>query len=172
MVTDRESTCPLRVIQTLARPPSDATMGGKSKKPATPTKSDEEKAAEKAAKARAKAATDMLKAAKEGDRAKVEKALTSGVDINHTNERGQTAAHMAAAFGHRKLLRILYAKGADFSLQTNDHNKFTPLTAALFIGEQAAATLIEALIAGKDVDVKGESDDCIGTSGHRQVIRC
>ena len=132
-------------------------MGGKSKKPATPTKSDEEKAAEKAAKSRAKAAADMLKAAKEGDRAKVEKGLAAGVDINHTNERGQTAAHYAAAFGHRKLLRILHAKGADFTLQTNDHNKFTPLTAALFIGEQASATLIEALIAGKDV--KGESDD-------------
>ena len=104
--------------------------GSKAKKPSTSAKSDDDKAAEKAAKAKVKAAADLLKAAKQGEVSKVEAALGLGVDINHTNEKGQTAAHYAAAYGHRKLLRILHAKGADFTLETIDHNRFTPLTAA------------------------------------------
>jgi ankyrin repeat protein len=92
-----------------------------------PVKTAEEKAAEKAAKAAEKQRADYLKAAKQGETRKVEAALEAGVDINHQNEKGQTAAHYAAAFGHRKLLQFLHAKGADFSLQTYDHHKFTPL---------------------------------------------
>lgn len=131
-------------------------MGGKSKAQAA----TKDKAAEKEAKARAKLLTDFLKFAKAGDRAKVESAIAAGVDVNHANEKGQTAAHYAAAFGHLRLLRLLHDKGADFSLQTSDHNRLTPLAAARFIGEEQAAKLIEALIAGTAVDVDdGGSDD-------------
>ena len=84
-------------------------MGGKSKAQAA----TKDKAAEKEAKARAKLLTDFLKFAKAGDRAKVESAIAAGVDVNHANEKGQTAAHYAAAFGHLRLLRLLHDKGAE-----------------------------------------------------------
>ena len=135
-------------------------MGGKTKPAPTAKKTDEEKAAEKAAKALSKAQADFLKAAKQGDRAKVVAAISSGiVDINYANERGQTAAHYAAAFGHRKLLQYLHANGADFTLQTSDNHRFTPLAAANFVGETAAAALIEALQSGAAIDIGDASDD-------------
>ena len=61
-----------------------------------PVKTAEEKAAEKAAKAAEKQRADYLKAAKQGETRKVEAALEAGVDINHQNEKGQTAAHCAS----------------------------------------------------------------------------
>ena len=135
-------------------------MGGssKSKAPAG-KKTDEEKAAEKLQKAVEKAKVDLLKATKNGEAAKVEAALTLGVDINHTNERGQTAAHLAAAFGQRKILKLLHTRGADFSCETNDQHKFTPLTAARFVGEEETAKFIEALLDGTAVDIGDDSDD-------------
>jgi hypothetical protein len=133
-------------------------MGGKSKAAAAPPKTDEEKAAEKAEKKKEKASADLLKAAKAGERSKVESSLELGANINHTNEKGQTAAHIAAAYGETKIVRLLYQKGADFSLQTTDKNKFTPLTAARFIGEEATAKLIEALLEGRADEIADESD--------------
>ena len=130
-----------------------------SPKAKAPSKSAEEKAAEKATKAREKQITDYLKAAKQGDLGKIETALASGVDIDHQNEKGQTAAHYAAAFGHRKLLQCLHAKGANFGLQTFDDHKFTPLSAAQFVGESDTAKLIEELLAGKVMDAIQDSDD-------------
>ena len=85
--------------------------------------------------------------------------MDAGVHVDHTNDKGQTAAHYAAAFGHRKLLQFLHARGADFSLKTTDHNKFTPLTAAQSIGEVEAAELIEKLLAGTAVDPIDDEDD-------------
>ena len=98
------------VVAGAPKPPT----GGKKpptggKKPAQKKKSDEDKAAEK----QAKAAADLLKAAKAGDCAKVQVALAVGVDINHRNEKGQTAAHYAAAYGHKKVLLLAHANGAD-----------------------------------------------------------
>ena len=124
-----------------------------------PKKSDDEKAAEKAAKAHAKALADFLKAAKAGDCGAIASALAAGVPVDHANERGQTAAHYAAAFGHRKLIKLLHASGADFSLRTLDHNRFTPRGAAEYIGEAAAAQLIDALLAGTAVDMSADDSD-------------
>ena len=122
-------------------------------------KSDEEKAAEKAAKSQAKLLTDFLKAAKAGDCGAIASAVAAGVPIDHANERGQTAAHYAAAFGHRKLIKFLHANGADFSLRTLDHNRFTPKGAAEYIGEPAAANLIDALLSGAAVDQSADESD-------------
>ena len=132
-------------------------MPPKSKAPAK--KSDDEKAAEKAAKAKEKALADFLKAAKNGDLAKVEKAVAAGMHVDEVNEKGQAAAHYAAAFGSRKVLRFLYSKGADFALQTTDKNKHTPLSAARAVGETEAAKFIEALLSGTGGDVADEDSD-------------
>jgi hypothetical protein len=124
--------------------------------------SPEEKAAKEAAKAAekaAKACTDLLKACKDDNLPKAEKALRDGADINFANERGQTAAHIAAAYGALKIIRLCHASGADFSLETSDKNKFTPIAAARHIGEEDSALLIEALLAGKSGDDIGLGKD-------------
>ena len=143
-------------------------MGGK--KNAPPKKTEEEKAEEK----RLKVCTNMLKAAKENELAKVQKAVESeGADINFANEvrakhhpgfrmanthapavpclvdrsqQGQTCAHVAAAFGALDVLRYLYKNGALFDVQNS--KKQTPLDAARFIGEEDSVLLIEALMDG------------------------
>lgn len=130
---------------------------GKSKAATAPRKTDEDKAAEKAAKAREKALAEFVKNAKAGERSKVEAAVAAGIDINHANEKGQTAAHMAAAFGHRKLLQFLHRNGADFTLV--DLRNLTPVAVARFVGETEAAQLMEALLEGKEVEVADESDE-------------
>ena len=133
-------------------------MGGKSKGPSEAEKAA--KAAEKAAKAAEKAAKAFFKAAKEGDRSKVEAPILAGtVDVNYMNEKGQTAAHMAAAFGHKKLLQFLHKHGARFDLETNDHHKFTPLRAAEFVGEKETAKFIEELLAGTAAEMGDEDSD-------------
>ena len=76
-----------------------------------PKKSDEEKAAEKVAKANA----SMLKAIKNDEVAKVEDAIAKGADINFITEKGdQSMAHVAAAFGALDVIRYLHKNGADF----------------------------------------------------------
>lgn len=149
-------------------------MGGKSKAPAKKDPAAEaEKVAAKAAKAREKALADFIKAAKQGDRSKVEGPIIAGtIDINYANEKGQTAAHMAAAFGHKKILQFLHGRGARFDLETNDQHKFTPLTAARFVGETEAAEYIEALLDGTALDAKDsdeESNDDEDECGASQI---
>ena len=172
-----------------------------------PKKSDEEKAAEKVAKANA----SMLKAIKNDEVAKVEDANAKGADINFITEKGdQSMAHVAAAFGALDVIRYLHKNGADFTrinavrapsplvlrvplwwcgggflvgmppretcqniLELAEHAsclsrslalsrslvqaKKTPLESAVQIGEENAAKLIEALLAGKSGDDIGKS---------------
>lgn len=77
-----------------------------------PKKSDEEKAAEKVAKANA----SLLKACKNDEVSKVEEAIAKGADINFITEKGdQSMAHVAAAFGALDVIRYLHKNGADFT---------------------------------------------------------
>ena len=125
------------------------------KKP-PPKKSDEEKAAEKLAKLH----VSMLKAVKNDEKLKVEECIDQGADVNFANERGQTAGHVAAAFGALETLRYLYSKGADFTLQ--DEKKMVPKDVAIKIGETDAAALIDALLAGlsgEDIGLGKDLDD-------------
>jgi ankyrin repeat protein len=43
--------------------------------------------------------------------------LVGRCDVNHRNDQGQTAAMMAALFGHADMIRFLAHRGADLSLQ-------------------------------------------------------
>jgi len=125
------------------------------KKP-PPKKSDEEKAAEKLAKLH----TSMLKAVKNDEKIKVEECIDKGANVNFANERGQTAGHMAAAFGALDTLRYLYSKGADFTLQ--DEKNMVPKDVAIKIGETDAAALIDALragLSGEDIGLGKDLDD-------------
>ena len=126
-------------------------MGGK--KAAPPKKSDEEKAAEK----KLKACESLLKAVKDDEMKKVEDAVAKGADINWQNDKGHTAAHVAAAFGALNALRYLHKNGADF--EVINAKKMTPLMAAKHIGEDDAVLLIEALLAGRSGDDIGKGND-------------
>jgi len=130
-------------------------MGG-SKKPVTPRKTDEEKAAEK----KLKACEALFKAAKDDEVKKCEDAIGKGADIFWQNAKGHTAVHVAAAFGALNVLRLLHKLGADF--EVINEAKMTPIMAARHIGEDNAAKLIEALLAGlsgDDIGKEAESDD-------------
>ena len=50
--------------------------------------------------------------------------IKKGTDVNVANNIGQTAGHMAAAFGHSQILRLLIARGADFNAIVINHVKF------------------------------------------------
>jgi len=127
-------------------------MGGKK---APPKKTDAEKEAEKIAKASA----SLLKAAKNDEKNKCEEAITKGADKDFANENGQTAAHIAAAFGALSVIRYMHSLGADFTLKTNPPKKLTPLAVAQAIGEDDAAELISALLEGRPADHIGLAAD-------------
>ena len=96
----------------------------------------------------------LLKACKDDEVKKAEEAVAKGAELNWKNEKGHTAAHVAAAFGALNCLVYLHKQGADLTLK-NDKRQ-TPLAAAQHIGEDEAAALIEALLAGKsEAEIKG-----------------
>jgi len=67
--------------------------------------------------------------------------------VDHFNDKGNTAAHIAAGFGSLKSLGYLYKQGAN--LAAKNLKKQKPIDLARDIGEDGAVKLIEALIAGK-----------------------
>ena len=97
----------------------------------------------------------MISAAKNDEWSKIQKALTQGADVNGSNQHGNTVAHTAAAFGALACIRGLHSVGANFAA-TNGKGQ-TPLDAANLIGEEDAAALITALLAGKSGDGIGDS---------------
>ena len=98
-------------------------------------------------KARVKFGERLLKACKDDEVKRCAEAVSKGADVNWQNEKGQSAAHVAAAFGALNVLVFLHEHGADFEL-IND-KQLTPQDVAEKIGEDDAATLIEALAADR-----------------------
>ena len=123
------------------------------KKAAAPKLSEEEKAAQK----KLKECEKMIKHCKDDEVKKVEEAVSKGADVNWQNERGHTAAHVAAAFGALNVLRYLHSQGAD--LEMINEKKMTPLMAAKHIGEEDAALLIEAFLRGESGENIGKADE-------------
>ena len=74
----------------------------------------------------------MMIAAIRGHYPCVQALISNGVDINTTDKRGQTAAHMAATHGHSHTLQAILRGGADISIQ--DSNGWTPVHAAAYHG--------------------------------------
>lgn len=90
------------------------------KKP-PPKKSDEEKEAEKVAKAN----QSLFKACKDDELKKVEEAVAKGADINWQNDKGHTAVHMCAAYGALNVIRYLHKQGADLEIKNEVHGPRT-----------------------------------------------
>ncbi len=61
---------------------------------------------------------DLIEAAKNGDRAKLEELLEGGADASLRNERGETALMWAALRGDRDMVRKLLKAGAQLDART------------------------------------------------------
>jgi len=98
----------------------------------------------------ARADTPLIDAALAGDRAAVERLLTSGADVNAANEYGATALYAASAGGHTAIVRLLLDAKADpdAALLSGE----TPLMAAVDDGHADAARLL--VERGADVNRK------------------
>ena len=122
-------------------------MGGKK----APKKTDEEKAAE----AKAKADIALVRACKNDELKSAETAVGKGADVNQSDDN--SPMHVAAMYGSLKVIVYLHACGAALDVQNG--KKRTPLETAKHVGEDDAATVLEALAAGKSVDLSKLGDD-------------
>lgn len=88
-------------------------------------------------------AAAWVRAAGEGDAARVESLLAAGADPNAALESGETALLRAASKGRLEVVRLLLGAGADPNAEREDG--FTPLSVAVFFGH---AEVVRALLDG------------------------
>ncbi|MHA2789540.1 ankyrin repeat domain-containing protein [Corynebacterium sp. S7] len=90
-------------------------------------------------------ATKLFNFARNGDLTLAE-YIDQGVDVNMTNQDGNTFVMLAAYSGHGELVDALIARGADVNKQNDRHQ--TPLAGVIFKKEDQ---IIDALLeAGAD----------------------
>mgnify|MGYP006201960391 CR=1 FL=1 len=84
---------------------------------------------------------ELWNAARDGDAARVTKALDAGADVNAGNRYKATALFFAADKGHTNVIKLLLDRGADVNAQDTFY-KFRPLGLALMNGHLDAALLL------------------------------
>ena len=84
---------------------------------------------------------ELWSAARDGDVARVAKALDQGADVNAGNRYKATALFFAADKGHVGVLTLLLDRGADINAQDTFY-RFRPIGMALSNGHTAAAVLL------------------------------
>ena len=85
---------------------------------------------------------DLLGAAREGDRDRVEELLgTEGNDVDDTDKEGATAIILAAIGGHLAVVKLLIHLGADMN-QQDRVSGWTALMQATFYGHQEVVTAL------------------------------
>ncbi len=60
---------------------------------------------------------DLMKAAMKGDMAKVEAAVSSGADVNFSNNKQMTPLLNASHMGHEAVIKYLVENGADVNVK-------------------------------------------------------
>jgi hypothetical protein len=84
----------------------------------------------------------LVRAAGEGDVARVRLLLAEGADANAAAECGETALMRAAAKGHLEVVEVLLDAGGD--VHAKSENGFTPLFMAVFFGHVGVARALLA----------------------------
>ena len=98
------------------------------------------------------ASLSLFEACAAGEFDRVERFIDSGADLNAFSDDGWTPLHLAAFFGHPKVVELLLARGADVAAQSKNANANTPLHAALAANHKFVAGLL--IGAGADVNAR------------------
>jgi ankyrin repeat protein len=89
------------------------------------------------------AALSLFEAAAAGEIERVERLFgESPAAVNGYSPDGWTPLHLAAFFGHAKIVELLLAHGADVAARSHNPNANTPLHAALAANQKMAAGLL------------------------------
>jgi ankyrin repeat protein len=91
----------------------------------------------------------LFEACAAGEYDRAERLVESGADVNAFSQDGWTPLHLAAFFGHPKLVELLLGRSADVAARSRNANGNTPLHAAL----AANRTLVVGLLVGAGADV-------------------
>ncbi|MFZ2149018.1 MAG: ankyrin repeat domain-containing protein [Sedimentisphaerales bacterium] len=95
-------------------------------------------------------ASSLQSAAFFGDLARVKAFLDAGFDVNQKNALGVTALYSAASGGHKEVVELLLAEGADINEKTAAYTDVTTLHAAAREGHKEIVEVL--LAAGADVN--------------------
>lgn len=99
-----------------------------------------------------------FRAARENDIKTIEEiAKTKKVDLDIKNESGETALHIAAAWGHNKVIDALYMLGANID-KRNSQMK-SPQDVAQSNGHLKTAYLLQQLELESDINANIETED-------------
>lgn len=97
----------------------------------------------------------FISAAKAGDIEKVKTLLKDGININSTNNYGETALIVAAQNGHTEIVKLLIEKGANTNILGNSFT--TALMSASMNGHTEIVKLL--ISAGANVNLKDSEGD-------------
>jgi ankyrin repeat protein len=115
-----------------------------------------------------KNAKDLHEAVKNGDITKVEQILSLGkenIDIDLTNEYGETALHLAAGIGNEKIVKLLIDNGADINLNLC---KQAPLHRAITCSNEAVVKVL--LDEGAEANLYPKQDTLIAWHRYCQCL--
>lgn len=90
---------------------------------------------------------ELIKAAENGEIAKIEKLHAEGVNLNITDQHGRTALMLAAKKGHLEIVKFLVNNGADVNLQSQ--GGWTALSYASNGGHIRVAEFLENITISK-----------------------
>src|SRR2546428_6729151 len=89
------------------------------------------------------AALSLFEAAAAGEIERVERLVAeSPASVNGYSADGWTPLHLAAFFGHAKIVELLLAHAADVTARSKNPNANTPLHASLAANQKMAAGLL------------------------------
>jgi ankyrin repeat protein len=96
----------------------------------------------------------LFTAIKKTDIEQVKKLITSGVDINHKDENGQTALALASSIGNSEIISLLIAAGAKVNLEPKPLVLNPTIHATKISGGQDLGVLIAQATADAPEEVK------------------
>lgn len=113
----------------------------------------------------------LMRAADEGDAARVRSLLASGAEVNVAAEGGETALMRASAKGHLDVVEVLLDAGGD--VHAKSENGFTPLFMAVFFGhaEVARALLARGSDPSEPTHVNTTAEKWARSWGCAEIVR-